>query len=201
MKSSTVLLFLVLVWLSVCHAQTDLSINPPTSEVGTSIVISSKSQFDSVPVNNQITFTGNAKPVPAEWVSNDKNYLLVRVPSGTTDGPVSIAVKNKPIGSIAFKVKPPAGWPSAMVWIGIFFAVFMRAAVPFWAKKIKEGATEFKKEYLLPPVIGMIVSMPTVFGLLPSIGFTGNAFQDFLAAFSVTYASQDIIREAQKIVS
>lgn len=119
--------FLIL-FLIVNTARAELSINPPVSEVGTSVVVSGGS-FDFAPVNNQVTFTGKPQPVPAEWVSEDGKHLLVRVPQGVADGPVSVSVKNKPIGNVAFKVKPPTAWPGSVVWIGIVIALFFRTFI------------------------------------------------------------------------
>lgn len=198
MKTAALLIVMVAIfWLS-CPAGAELSINPPVSEVGSSVVISSsKGEFDDKALNNQITFSGQAHPVPAEWVSDDKNHLLVRVPRGTTDGPVKVEVKHKLIDSVVFKVKPPAGWPSLVVWLGILLALLARTILPYLIKKVKEGV-KFDWKFLVPSIGGVILGFIAVFQLLPSIGFTGNPFQDFLAAFSVTYTSQDVIREFQK---
>ena len=117
MKTHTSFLCVSLFFV-VNSAQADLSINPPISEVGTSVVIGG-SVFDLAPVNNQITFTGKSRPVPAEWVSEDGKYLLVRVPKGTTDGPITVSVRNRHVGNTAFKVKLPTTLPSLFVWLGI----------------------------------------------------------------------------------
>jgi hypothetical protein len=59
MKISAIPILLVAVLLTASQVRAELSINPPTSEVGSSVVLSSKGDFDLTPVNNQITFTGN----------------------------------------------------------------------------------------------------------------------------------------------
>lgn len=193
--------FLFLILFLTDPAQAELSINPPLSEVGTSVVIAGGG-FDLVPVNNQVTFTGKPQPTPAEWVSEDRKNLLVRVPQGAADGPVSVSVKNKPIGNVAFKVKPPAAWPSLSVWVGIALALFFRTFIPFWNKKLVEkragNVVTWNWWLVIPPLVTAIISLPVILSLLPSIGYTGNPFQDFLASFSVTHASQDLIREVQK---
>lgn len=182
-------------------AQADLTVTPPAAEVGTSVIIGGQG-FDQVPVNNQVTFTGQDRSVPAEWVSDDSRHILVRVPRGAADGPVGVLVKNRPVGNVAFKVKPQAAWPTAYVWIGIAVALLFRTFIPFWNKKLVEARENrpivWNWWLVIPPLAAAVISVPVVLNLLPSIGHTGIPYQDFLASFSVTYASQDLIREIQK---
>jgi len=203
MKQILMTLSLLTILCFVKASYSELSINPPTSEVGTSVIISG-GKFDITPANNQVTFKGTSKAVSADWVTGDGQYLLVKVPQGATDGSVSISVKNNLIGKAAFNVKSAASCPSFWVWIGIALALVFRTFVPFFNKKLAAAGDASKKKVewdwwlLVPPLGALITSVPVVINLLPSIGYTGNPWQDFLASFSVTYASQDIIRELQK---
>lgn len=191
------LIALILFFPSIGNSQQieQLSIEPAKSQTADPVVFSGVT-FDADPSRNVIEFEGEAGPVTAEWVSVDQKYLVVVVPPGAFSGPVDITVDNKIIGRGIIKIK--AIFFSFYMFLGLFIGILLRTFIPYINKSAKTGSFAFKTQFFIPPLLTMLLMIPTAIMLLPDLSYTGNSIQDFIAAFTVAYSTQDLVREVQK---
>jgi hypothetical protein len=187
--------FLLIIIIPANAQVPQISVSPSNSEAAAPIILSG-SGFDKDLSKNLIIFPGLDKPVPAEWVSTDLKNLMVRVPTKATGGIVEIKVNGTVIGQTFLKIK--STYPTINVFLALFGGVVARTLLPYIVKSIKSGSA-WEWKYIVSSLATTVTVIPLAITILPNLTLSGNSYQDLITAFSLTYSSQDLIREAQKI--